>query len=262
MGFRSASGEGKSYVGGMATSGKLLVLRGVGKSFRGPTKGDRPLLRWIHLEVQEEETVALLGPTGAGKTTLLRLIAGLEQPSKGEPFLLGQRLDGLSEKKRAVLRNRLIGFVFPQPRLFPQYTVWENLLLPTLVCRNEAIRDSAPARAEHLLKRMDLWDHRHRWPQELSLMDQQRVAFVRALMNEPVLVLADEPTAWVDESLAIRLVMELLELCREMRAALILATDSIEVAGRCRTLYRLRQGELVRIQPQTYPSNYSFQHAG
>jgi lipoprotein-releasing system ATP-binding protein len=194
-----------------------------------PTRsGPLPVLRDVSLEVQRGEALAVMGPSGSGKSTLLHLLGTLDRPTSGTVQLEGTDPFTLPERLLADFRNQRIGFVFQDHHLLPQCSVLENVLIPTLVGRDDPAQ--VQARAGHLLERVGLsgrLDHR---PAELSGGERQRVAVARALIHRPVLLLADEPTGNLDRRSARVVGQLLLELHREENTILIVVTHSQELA--------------------------------
>ena len=220
----------------------LLELNHVSKTYSAPGGGAAvEVLRDIDLRLAAGEPLAIIGPSGSGKSTLLNIMGALDLPTAGVVRLDGRDLGGLTEKELAAVRNRQIGFIFQLHHLLPQCTVLENVLIPTLTGRTTAgDRD----RAGRLLERAGLahrLDHR---PGQLSGGECQRVAVVRALINRPKLLLADEPTGSLDHAAAANLGRLLLELNREEGVALVLVTHSLELAGLLPRAMELRDGTL------------------
>ena len=221
----------------------LLELAHVSKTYPGPDGAPVvEVLRDVNLHLAAGEPVAIIGPSGSGKSTLLNIMGALDRPSAGAICLDGRDLGNLTEKELAAIRNRQIGFIFQLHHLLPQCSVLENVLVPTLTRRTT---DADCARARRLLGRVGL-EHRlgHR-PGQLSGGECQRVAVVRALINQPKLLLADEPTGSLDHAAATNLGQLLLELNREEGVALVLVTHSLELAGRLPRALELRDGQLV-----------------
>ncbi len=234
----------------MTESAPLLRLVNVTKRYPGAAGGDLPVLRSLTLEVARGETLAIVGPSGCGKSTLLNLIGTLDLPDAGELILDGQRLDTLNELSLASTRNRQIGFIFQAHHLLPQCTVLENVLVPTLADAGQAGRanpagESALLRAQKLLTRVGLGERLHHRPGQLSGGERQRCAVVRALINEPKLLLADEPTGALDRATADSLAALLLDLNREQGTALIVVTHAPDLARRMGRVLELRDGGLV-----------------
>ncbi|MEO0652245.1 MAG: ABC transporter ATP-binding protein [Planctomycetota bacterium] len=203
----------------------------------------RAILRGVDLELAPGEFVALLGRSGSGKSTLLNLIGGLDHPDSGTIELDGERVDQLDETARTVLRRRRIGFVFQAFNLVPTLTVLENVLLPLELDR--ASDAQAKARARSLLAAVGLDDRADSFPDRLSGGEQQRVAVARALVIEPVLVLADEPTGNLDHDTGDG-VLDLLEsLVPKRGATLLLVTHSREAAERAERVVTLDDGRVL-----------------
>jgi predicted ABC-type transport system involved in lysophospholipase L1 biosynthesis ATPase subunit len=224
----------------------LLQLAGVTKEFV-PAAGAAPLkiLSGIDLEVRAGESLAIIGPSGSGKSTLLNLIGSLDRPTSGKVFLDGQDLTGLDDRALAQVRNRRIGFIFQGHHLLPQCSVLENVLVPTLADGSAGANSSALERARLLLKRVGLGERMDHRPAQLSGGERQRTAVVRALINQPKLLLADEPTGALDQSSATNLADLLVELNREERVALIVVTHSPALATRMSRALELRNGRLL-----------------
>ena len=221
----------------------LARLTKVTKRFDGWTGTE--VLRGVDLVVEAATSTAIVGPSGSGKSTLLHILGGLETPTSGSVVVAGTEVAAQSRDERADFRNRHVGFVFQAHHLLPQCSALENVLIPTLVDRDAAVREAAVERARLLLTRVGLgarFDHR---PGELSGGECQRVAVVRALIRTPTLVLADEPTGSLDAAAA-RAVGELLiEMAKDHGAGLVTVTPSLELAARMDRVLELRDGELV-----------------
>jgi len=195
-----------------------------------PTRsGALSVLRDVNLQFQRGEAVAVMGPSGSGKSTLLYIVGTLEPPTAGTVRLDGKDAFSLPERDLADFRNRHIGFVFQDHHLLPQCTVLENVLVPTLVARRD--RTEVERWARELLERVGLSGRLDHCPAELSGGERQRVAVARALVNRPVLLLADEPTGNLDRHTARGVAELLLDLHREQGTILIVVTHSAELAG-------------------------------
>ncbi len=201
------------------------------------------VLNGVCLQVREGQALAVVGPSGSGKSTLLNIIGALDRPTAGQVLLDGQDLSALDEPRLARIRNRQIGFVFQLHHLLPQCTALENVLVPTLVSgRTDA---QLEARARKLLERVGLGERMAYRPGHLSGGECQRVAVVRALINRPRLLLADEPTGSLDRLSAADLAELLLGLNRDENVAMIVVTHSEELAGRIGNVLELRDGKLA-----------------
>ena len=227
----------------MTGAAPLLDLSGVSKSYPVPGRpGGLPILRDVNLRIDRGERVAVMGPSGCGKSTLLNLIGTLDRPSGGRLLLEGRDLAGLADREQAALRNEAMGFVFQQHHLLPQCTVLENVLVPVLVRHRNA--STGLAKAGALLERVGLADRLHHRPGQLSGGECQRVAVVRALINDPILLLADEPTGSLDGASAQSLADLLVGLNQDKGLTLLVVTHARELAGRMNRLFALRDGTL------------------
>ena len=189
-----------------------------------------------------------MGPSGSGKSTLLNIIGTLDRPTAGTLFLDGDDLLGLSADEIAPVRNRKIGFVFQLHHLLPQCTILENVLIPTLAAATKGRNDEARSRAERLLDRVGLGARKLKRPGQLSGGERQRAAVVRALINQPRLLLADEPTGSLDRASAENLRKLLIDLNRDEGVALIVVTHSLEIARGLDRIYEMRDGSLVEAK--------------
>jgi predicted ABC-type transport system involved in lysophospholipase L1 biosynthesis ATPase subunit len=203
------------------------------------------VLDTVSVGIRPGETVAVIGPSGAGKSTLLHALGGLDQPTTGEVWFKGQSLYRLSPEERTMIRARHVGFVFQSYHLLPELDVVENVMLPTMAIRGmRRERAKTLARAEQLLDTVCLSDRLRHTPLELSGGEQQRVALARALMNEPELVLADEPTGNLDSVTGEHILKCLFGLTRERRHTLVLVTHNNEIAARCDRVVRMKDGRV------------------
>ncbi|HXR49320.1 MAG TPA: ABC transporter ATP-binding protein [Candidatus Limnocylindrales bacterium] len=220
----------------------LLSARALTKSY---VMGRRTLevLRGVNLQVARGEFLALRGASGAGKSTLLHLIGGLDSPNAGEIHFAGQNIAAFSERELTDLRNRRVGFVFQAYHLLPELDALENVCLPARVARVPAGR--AAARGRELLARVGLSDRLEHKPFELSGGEQQRVAIARALINEPELVLADEPTGNLDSHTGGEIIELLKKLHAEKQTTLVIATHDAKVAAHARRVFELADGRIV-----------------
>jgi putative ABC transport system ATP-binding protein len=196
------------------------------------------ILSEVELAVKAGETLAFTGASGSGKSTLLGLLAGLDQPSSGEIFLLGQRLNDLDEDARARLRASRIGFVFQSFQLLPALTALENILLPLEL----AGRADARERATHWLDRVGLAARAAHTPRQLSGGEQQRIAIARAFATDPHILFADEPTGNLDADTGARIIDLLFELNTSAHTTLILVTHDDALAARCQRRLHLVAG--------------------
>ena len=224
-------------------STQVIVTRGLEKSYV-MGGGEVMALSGVDLEVAHGEMVAVMGVSGAGKTTLLHLLGALDRPTKGEVILEGKSLSDRSEAELARLRNQHVGFVFQFHHLLPEFSGLENVMIPGLL--RGARKKEAEEQAKELLDRMglaDRWNHR---PGELSGGEQQRVAIARALINNPSIVLADEPTGNLDSSTA-ETIFELLREINERNGQTILvATHNSSMAEKMDRVIAVVDGKIAQ----------------
>ncbi len=204
------------------------------------------ILRGIDLEVKRGERVAILGPSGSGKTTMLMVLAGLEKPSRGKVTLAGQDLSALNEDGRAKLRRSQVGIVFQSFHLVPTLNALDNVAMPLDLAGVQGARE----RAEAALARVGLADRLTHYPMQLSGGEQQRVALARALVNEPALILADEPTGNLDGATGGKIADLLFDLHADEERALILITHDEELARRADKVVRMKDGVIAGIETQ------------
>jgi lipoprotein-releasing system ATP-binding protein len=217
----------------------LLQLQNITKGYGQPgTHSYRPVLKDLNLELHQGEKVAIIGPSGSGKTTLLNLIGALDLPETGKVFFEGTDITGYSKDELAGFRNKKLGFIFQMHYLMPQLTLWENVLLPLLPQGNKISKEQT-AWAEYLIRKVGIWEQRNQKPSEMSGGECQRTAVVRALINKPKLILADEPTGALDEDNAAALSELLIQLSNEENVTLVTVTHSTELAARMDLNYAL-----------------------
>jgi lipoprotein-releasing system ATP-binding protein len=222
-----------------------LSASGLTKSF---PQGEKPVevLHGIDLDIKEGEIVAILGPSGAGKSTLLHLLGLMEQPTAGTLKIQGEEVQKLSAKHRARLRNEYIGFLFQFHHLLPELNVLENVTLPQRILG--ASERTAAAQAAMLLDTLGLRNHLYKRPAALSGGEQQRVALARAMMNEPALILADEPTGNLDHETGETVLKMLWEETRRRNSATVIVTHQEEIAERADRTVRMRDGRIESIR--------------
>ncbi len=225
----------------------LLEIKDVTKSYKSRYgKTLREVLRGASLSLRQGEKIAIAGPSGSGKTTLLNLAGTLDFPDKGEIIFKERPLSGMATAELAGFRNREVGFVFQFHHLLPQLTLWENVLIPTLPVSGD--KKDIYKRAEELLRQTGLWDIRHQKPGELSGGECQRTAVVRALVNGPSLLLADEPTGSLDSENADMLTKLLIRMGEKENLGMIVVTHSMEIASQMDRIYNLKDGRLEEAQ--------------
>lgn len=222
----------------------MLKLVGVDRTFASGKDGaPLPILRGVDLTIQPGERLAIVGPSGSGKSTILNLLGALDRPDRGQVFFQEQDLTQLDDRALAAFRNRSVGFVFQSHHLLPHCTVWENVLIPSLAEHRSAPL-AAVERARLLLKRVGLAERMAHRPGELSGGERQRAAVVRALVNQPSVILADEPTGALDRSSAAELRKLLVELNEEEKVTLVVVTHAQELAQAMGRVLELRDGRL------------------
>jgi lipoprotein-releasing system ATP-binding protein len=224
------------------TAPLVLEAVGVGRSFRqGPI--DLQVLTNVNFAVQAAERIAIIGASGSGKTTLLQILGGLDRPSAGVVRIAGSDIHALDEKQRGELRNRTLGFIYQFHHLLPEFSALENVAMPLLVRREPKRKAEEQARA--LLARVGLAERLAHRPHELSGGERQRAAVARALVTQPRIVLADEPTGNLDGGNAEAVFALLLELNRELGTSLIVVTHDSRLAARMDRILEIKQGNLV-----------------
>ena len=201
-----------------------------------------PVLRDVSLAVRAGEVISIIGASGSGKSTLLHILGALDQPSGGTVRFQGRDLYALSAAQRTVVRARKIGFVFQFYHLLPELDVLENVMLPALSSAGNSALIGMRDRAQSLLEAVGLAGRANHLPMELSGGEQQRVALARALMNQPDLVLADEPTGNLDSVTGGQVLEFLFALTRGQRRTLVLVTHNIAVARLCDRVLELKDG--------------------
>ncbi|PSQ87842.1 MAG: lipoprotein ABC transporter ATP-binding protein [Bacteroidetes bacterium QS_4_64_154] len=228
-------------------SAPLLSVENLVKQY--DTGGGEPLtvLRDLDLSVQEGEIVAVVGESGTGKSTLLHLLGALDRPTDGTVQFKGTDLFAKSDDELAAFRNRSIGFVFQFHHLLPEFTALENVAMPALI-QHQSVADVVP-RARNLLDLLGLADRADHRPSTLSGGEKQRVAIARALMNEPALVLMDEPTGNLDARTAKPMHREIERLSQDIDQTFVLATHDPSLAGIAKRILRLELGQLHSLDP-------------
>ena len=220
----------------------VLEATGVMRAFRqGPI--DLQVLQNVNLSVRAGERIAIIGASGSGKTTLLQILGGLDRPSAGVVKIAGNDIHSLDEKPRGELRNRTLGFIYQFHHLLPEFSALENVAMPLLVRR--VPRHDAEATARTILERVGLGQRLVHRPQELSGGERQRAAVARALVTNPRIVLADEPTGNLDGGNDEAVFALMLELNRELATSLIVVTHDRRLAARMDRILELEGGNLL-----------------
>ena len=221
----------------------LLQLKNISKGYgEAGTHSFRPVLKELNLELEKGQKVAIIGPSGSGKTTLLNLIGALDTPDSGEVLFNGTNITGYTSTQLAAFRNKNLGFVFQLHHLMPQLSLWENVLLPLLP--QGRVTKEQKDWAEYLINKVGISNQRNQKPSEMSGGECQRTAVVRALINKPELILADEPTGALDEAHANALSELLVQLSEDEGVTLVTVTHSAELAEKMGTKFLLKNGKL------------------
>jgi lipoprotein-releasing system ATP-binding protein len=224
---------------------KRILIRAEALHKEYPMGKDQRLhvLKGLDIEVREAEIAVIIGPSGSGKSTLLHLLGGLDRPSSGKVIVDDHDLGLLSEDELAAFRNKTLGFIFQFHHLLPEFTALENVAMPALI-RGEQLED-AQGRAIELLSEVGLGERVQHKPSELSGGEQQRVAVARALMNNPALILADEPSGNLDEENSQKLHQLLADLAQKMGLSFLIATHNLDLTKRAHRVLQLVDGRLV-----------------
>ena len=233
-------------------TGLALELRAVRKVFRQGGV-ELAVLDGVELTLAAGEIVALVGPSGAGKSTLLHVAGLLERPNSGLVLVEGGECGSQSDEQRTLLRRRALGFVYQFHHLLPEFSALENVMLPQMIAA--VPRADARRKAEMLLGQVGLGERLDHRPARLSGGEQQRVAIVRALANDPKILLADEPTGNLDHTTAEGVMATLIDIARSSGLAALIATHNLELAHRLDRIVALEDGRLTSIGPR--PSNFT-----
>ena len=201
------------------------------------------VLKGVSFEVEKGEMVAIVGHSGAGKTTMLQIIGTLDKPNSGSIIIGGQDISQLSEKELSHFRNQEIGFIFQFHQLLPEFTALENVMLPALIGNTE--HNEAKRRATEILERLKLGERLHHKPNELSGGERQRVAAARALINNPSIILADEPSGSLDSNNKQELHKLLCDMRDQFKQTIIIVTHDNELAQIANRIVRMQDGKII-----------------
>ena len=217
----------------------MLTARQIYKAY-----GALPVLKGVDMDIQQGEIVSIVGSSGAGKSTLLHILGTLDKPDKGEVRIKGQVLTQLSPRALARFRNQHIGFVFQFHHLLPEFDALENVCIPGWIAGKP--KKETEKRARELLEMLGLQNRTNNKPAQLSGGEQQRVAVARALINQPDIIMADEPTGNLDSATGVQIIELMFELNREHGTTLILVTHDEVLSRRCSRQIRLADGKLLQ----------------
>jgi len=223
----------------------ILKIEKLNKHYKDK-KRDIHILNDLDFEIKKGEFVSVLGKSGSGKTTFLNMIGMLDQPDSGDIYYAGQNVSKAPSSKIDILRNEMLGFIFQFHYLLPEFTALENVMLPGLI-GNKKSKDEIEKRAKELLTEMGLNDRLDHKPTELSGGEKQRVAIARAMINEPKIILADEPTGNLDEETSDVIHSLLRKICKEKNQTIIVVTHSTELANITDKRYHLTKGKLELV---------------
>ncbi len=229
----------------MGVTKKKSIIRASNIFKEYPTGQNQKLevLKGLDLEVSTGEILVVVGPSGSGKSTLLHILGGIERPTKGVVQMNGQNVFLMNDEKLATFRNKSLGFIFQFHHLLPEFNALENVLMPAFLLGEP--KKSASGRARELLAEVGLGERIQHFPSELSGGEQQRVAVARALMNEPSVILADEPSGNLDEANGLKLHNLLIDISRIKETTFIIATHNQDLTSRGSRVLRLTNGRLV-----------------
>ena len=216
----------------------MIHATNIHKSF-----GELEVLKGVNLTIAKGEIVSIVGPSGAGKTTLLQILGSLDKPQMGEVLVDGIDLSLLGEKELAAFRNSHIGFIFQFHQLLPEFTALENVIIPALIARKD--KKQAETKAREILAFLQLTDREHHKPSELSGGEKQRVAVARALINNPSLILADEPSGSLDSKNRDELHKLLFDLREKFGLTIVIVTHDKELAALSDRVIEMRDGNVI-----------------
>ena len=227
----------------------ILRAENLVKSFKNTKKIQLEVLKSISLQIESNKISVIIGASGAGKSTLLHLLGGLDRPDKGEVFYDNQNIFRLSDEKLAKFRNKNIGFVFQFHHLLPEFTAIENVAIPQMIqgiSQNKALQ-----KAKELLEEVGLSERENHKPAELSGGEQQRIAVARAIVNDPSIIFADEPTGNLDSANSDSVHQILINLRDTYNKTFVVVTHNAELVKLADNVYEMKDGKLVNINNQS-----------
>ncbi len=227
---------------------ELITLKDIYKTYH-LGEVDVPVLKGVTLDIRRGEMVALMGASGSGKTTLMNILGGLDRPSAGQYWLDGEEISRLSPEARADVRNRKIGFVFQSFNLLPRTSALEQVMMPLDYSLHHISERQGRERAERLLDRVGLAHRMDHHPSQMSGGQQQRVAIARALVNQPALLLADEPTGNLDSTTTEEILIMFRRLNDEEGLTIIIVTHEADVGAHCKRIVKMRDGRIEGDSP-------------
>lgn len=231
---------------GMTNRNKILIGDNICKEYVTGRNQTLQVLKGVDIEIKQGEFIVIVGPSGSGKSTLLHILGGLDRPTKGVVKVGEQEIFKLNDDKLSEFRNKTIGFVFQFHHLLPEFNAIENVCMPALIS-GKKFKDVS-SRAKMLFKQLDLSERINHKPNELSGGEQQRVAVARALINNPKLVLADEPSGNLDEENGLILHKLLIEISEELGVTFVVATHNLDLTRRAGRVLRLSEGKLTTVK--------------
>ena len=229
----------------MTSSSTVLACSQVTKDFALDDAKPLGVLKGVDLSVDIGESVSILGASGSGKSTLLHILGGLDDPTSGEVVIAGMRYNELTEKARTKLRNKKVGFVYQFHHLLMEFTALENVMMPLML--NPDVVGDREVVAKRMLERVGLHNRVSHLPSELSGGERQRVAIARALVNQPSILLADEPTGNLDKYSARQFMGLVKELNEDLKTSIVLVTHDLELASEMQRCFKLDDGHLMPV---------------